>query len=59
MKKIKKIIVVGGGSSGWMAASYISKALDHNIDLTVIESPKIGRIGVGEATIPTIKEFFF
>ncbi|MBL7726984.1 MAG: tryptophan 7-halogenase [Dinghuibacter sp.] len=59
MEKIKKIIVVGGGSSGWMAASYIFKALNFNIDLTVIESPTIPRIGVGEATIPTIKEELF
>jgi tryptophan 7-halogenase len=59
MEKIKKIVVIGGGSSGWMAASYISKALNFDIDLTVIESPTIGRIGVGEATIPTIKEELF
>jgi tryptophan 7-halogenase len=57
--KIEKIIIVGGGSSGWMAASYILKALNFNIDLTLIESPKIGKIGVGEATIPTIKEQLF
>ena len=55
MEKIKKIIVVGGGSSGWMAASYIYKALNFNIDLTLIESPHIGKIGVGESKIPTIK----
>lgn len=59
MEKVQKIIIIGGGSSGWMAASYIFKALNLNIDLTVIESPKIPRIGVGEATIPTIKEELF
>ena len=42
-----------------MAASYIYKALNFNIDLTLIESPHIGKIGVGEATIPTIKEELF
>ena len=59
MEKIRKIIIAGGGSSGWMAASYIFKALNFNIDIVVIESPKIPRIGVGEATIPTIKEELF
>lgn len=59
MEKVQKIIIVGGGSSGWMAASYIFKALNFNIDLTLIESPRIPRIGVGEATIPTIKEELF
>jgi len=59
MSKISKIIIAGGGSSGWMAASYIFKALDFNVDITVIESPTIPRIGVGEATIPTIKEELF
>lgn len=56
---IKKIIVVGGGSAGWMAASYIAKALNFNAHITVIESSSIGRIGVGEATVPTIKTEFF
>lgn len=59
MEKIKKIIIVGGGSSGWIAASYIFKALNFNVDISLIESPTIPKIGVGEATIPTIKEELF
>lgn len=59
MNKVTKIIIAGGGSSGWIAASYIFKALNFNVDITVIESPKIPKIGVGEATIPTIKEELF
>lgn len=58
-KKIKRIIVLGGGSSGWMSASYIAKALNFEASVTLIESKQIGRIGVGEATLPTIKEDFF
>ena len=58
-EKIKHIIIVGGGSSGWMAASYIGKSLNFNVKITLIDSPSIKRIGVGEATVPTIKTEFF
>ncbi len=58
-KRIKKIIILGGGSSGWMAASYLHKALNGNVDITLIESNTIGRIGVGEATVTSIKEILF
>jgi tryptophan halogenase len=57
--RIKKIIIIGGGSAGWMAASYLSKALAGQVEITLIESRKIGRIGVGEATVPSIKEVLF
>ncbi|WP_284661841.1 tryptophan halogenase family protein [Myxococcus sp. SDU36] len=57
--RVRKIIIVGGGSSGWMAAAYLNKALNFNVDITLVESPNIPRIGVGEATIPTIKEELF
>lgn len=54
----KRVLVVGGGSAGWMAAAYLNAAL--NIDgrkvaeIGLIESPDVPRIGVGEATIPNI-----
>ncbi len=57
--RINDIIIIGGGSAGWMSASYIAKALNFNVNITVIESENIGRIGVGEATVPTIKTEFF
>jgi flavin-dependent dehydrogenase len=53
----KKIVVVGGGSAGWMTASYLKKALK-GIDVTLIESANIKTVGVGEATFSTIKLFF-
>jgi len=58
-EKIQNIVIVGGGSSGWMAASYIAKSLNFNVNITLIESDEIQRIGVGEATVPTIKTEFF
>lgn len=51
----KSIVIVGGGSAGWMAASYLAKQTSHKI--TVIESPTIPIIGVGESTIPSINDF--
>jgi len=57
--RVRNLIIVGGGSSGWIAAAYLSKALNFNVNITLIESANIGRIGVGEATIPTIKEELF
>ncbi|SMF25108.1 tryptophan halogenase [Alteromonadaceae bacterium Bs31] len=51
------VVVAGGGTSGWMAAAAISKLLSDKVNVTLIESDEIGRIGVGEATIPPLREF--
>ena len=52
---INNILIVGGGSAGWMAASYLAKQTNANI--TVVESPNVPIIGVGESTIPSINDF--
>jgi tryptophan halogenase len=56
IKNIKKIVVLGGGSAGWMSASTLIKTYP-NIDISVIESPKIPTIGVGESTLGGIRYF--
>jgi len=56
MEKIKRILIVGGGSSGWMTAASLCKNIP-DIDITVIHSPNIPTIGVGESTILHINRF--
>ena len=51
---VENIVIVGGGTAGWLAAASISKLLGDNLQVTLIESDEIGTIGVGEATIPTM-----
>lgn len=57
MRQVRRIVVVGGGSSGWMTAAYLDAALNRGerlVDIALVESPDVPRIGVGEATIPNI-----
>ncbi|MDZ7956847.1 MAG: tryptophan halogenase family protein [Aulosira sp. DedQUE10] len=55
---VENVVIVGGGSAGWMTAAYLSKALDRKVNITLVESSNITKVGVGEATFSTIKVFF-
>ncbi len=54
-KKVKNVVIVGGGTAGWISASVLKKLMGNTINVTLVESDAIGTIGVGEATIPPIK----
>src|SRR5438552_3316141 len=56
---IRKIVIVGGGSAGWMTAMILANALiSHGIEISVLESPMVGIIGVGEGSTPWLRGFF-
>ena len=52
-----KICIIGGGTTGWMAAAYIEKYLPE-VNVTLIESSTIPTIGVGESSLPQLRNFF-
>jgi tryptophan halogenase len=59
MARVKKVLIVGGGTAGWLTACYLAKAVNavdpRSVQVHLVESPDIGLLGVGEATFPSIR----
>jgi len=56
---MKRLVIAGGGTAGWLTAHYLDQAINGvapRVEITLVESRQIGRIGVGEATVPTLRE---
>lgn len=59
MSLLKKILIAGGGTAGWMTALILAHSLrQKKVEIELIESPEVGIIGVGEGSTPALKSFF-
>ena len=54
---VRRVVIAGGGTAGWIVAAALGRMLGPLLDVTLVESDEIGTIGVGESTIPTARTF--
>lgn len=55
--KIRRVVIAGGGTAGWLAATALTHQFRELLDVVLIESEQIGTVGVGESTVPPIRNF--
>jgi tryptophan 5-halogenase len=55
---VNSVVIVGGGTAGWMSATYLKAAFGDRVSVTLVESDRVCKIGVGEATFSTVRHFF-
>lgn len=55
---VDSVVIVGGGTAGWMSATYLKAAFGDRVSVTLVESERVSKIGVGEATFSTVRHFF-
>jgi tryptophan halogenase len=55
--RIRKVVIAGGGTAGWLAATALSHQFRDLLEITLVESEQIGTVGVGESTVPPIRNF--
>ncbi|MBX7457935.1 tryptophan 7-halogenase [Qipengyuania sp. 1NDH17] len=56
-ERIRNVVILGGGTAGWMCAALLSRTFANTVSITLVESDALGTVGVGEATIPPIQTF--
>jgi tryptophan halogenase len=55
--EVRRVVIAGGGTAGWIAAASLSRQLGDLLDITLVESAGIGTVGVGESTVPPMRVF--